>query len=96
MDVYIILAVVLAIIIRIVIMPGYFVLPQKVDGKWQLNTIGTIIIAMVAVVFAYNADPTVFATPIAAFVLTYATPYAIDAVSSKFQQTDTDPGTGGQ
>ncbi len=96
MDPYIILAIVLAIIVRIIIMPGYFVLPQKVDGKWQLNTIGTVIVAFVGILTIYNTNQEYFATPLGAFVFAYAVPYAIDAVSSKFQSNEDAAAGGGE
>lgn len=91
MDIYILIAIILAVIVRIIIMPGYFVLPQKVEGKWQLNTLGTVIIGLVGAFALFNSNPEYFATPLGAFVFVYITPHLIDAISSKFQTSeDTD------
>ena len=83
-DITIYIAIIFAIIFRLVIMKGTFVLPTfyRVGGEltFNLGSVSTIIIAIVAAFSLMWAQPELFVNPIAAFLTTYATPQIVDGV----------------
>ena len=84
MEVTIYIAVIFAIVFRIVIMRGSFVLPtfyrRDDEMSFNLGSVSTIIIALVAAIGLMYAQPESFANPIMAFVTTYAAPQIVDGV----------------
>lgn len=86
MDVIIYIAVAIAIIFRLVIMKGSFVLPTIYKNgnevSFNLGSISTIIIGLVAAFSLMMAYPDQFATPLAAFFAAYSAPQIVDAVAT--------------
>ncbi|OQD58717.1 hypothetical protein MBBAR_10c00580 [Methanobrevibacter arboriphilus JCM 13429 = DSM 1125] len=87
MDLLIFLAILIAIVIRIWIEKGYFLLPKVYtkSGKtyFQLNIIGTICTALITVLILYQAQPELFRTFIGALITAYTIPHLFDNVVSK-------------
>ena len=84
MDIMIYVAVILAIVVRLVIMKGNFVLPTiyRCDNQmtFNLGSLSTIIIAIVAALGLMYTSPDQFANPMTAFITTYAAPQLVDGV----------------
>lgn len=84
MEIVIYIAVILAIIVRLVIMKGKFTLPTFYKNgnevSFNLGSIATIIIAIVAALGLMYTYPEQFASPIMAFMTTYAAPQIVDGV----------------
>lgn len=84
MDMVIYIAVILAIIVRLVIMKGKFTLPTFYKNgnevSFNLGSIATIIIAVLAALGLMYTYPEQFASPIMAFMTTYAAPQIVDGV----------------
>lgn len=83
-DVVIYVAIIAAIIFRLIIMKGTFVLPTFYrvgdEATFNLGSIATIIIALVAAFSLMYASPESFTDPWAAFFITYAAPQITDGV----------------
>lgn len=83
-DVIIYVSIVAAIIFRLVIMKGTFVLPTFYrignEATFNLGSVSTIIVAIVAAFALMYAQPELFANPIAAFLATYSAPQIVDGV----------------
>ena len=88
-NVFIIIAIVLAVILRILLKNGYeFILPKIVvnsEGKtkFELNSLGTILISLIAVLTIYQATPEGFITPAAAFLTAYGSNSIIENIGTK-------------
>ncbi|MDP1551464.1 MAG: hypothetical protein Q8M06_00425 [Methanobacteriaceae archaeon] len=87
-QIYILIAIMLGVISRIVLMDGYMVLPELKDGQLKLNTLGTILIGFICVLVIYVSSPAQITTPLQAFVFAYITPYAVDKISRTLTSTD--------
>lgn len=87
MNLLIFLAILIAIILRIWIEKGYFLLPKiySKNGKtyFQLNIIGTIFTALITVFILYQAQPELFSTFIGALVTSYTVPHLFDNIVTK-------------
>ena len=83
-DTMVYVAIIFAIIFRLVIMKGTFVLPTFYrigdEATFNLGSVSTIIIAIVAALSLMWTQPDLFANPIAAFLTTYAAPQIVDGV----------------
>lgn len=84
MDIMVYIAIIVAIIFRLVIMRGTFVLPTfyKRDNEMSFNlgSISTIIIAILAAFGLMYASPELFTSPYVAFVTAYTAPQIVDGV----------------
>lgn len=84
MDTIIYVAIIVAIVFRLVIMKGTFVLPTFYrngnEMTFNLGSVFTIIIALVAALGLAHTSPEQFANPYMAFVTTYAAPQIVDGV----------------
>ena len=84
MDGIIYVAIICAIIFRLVIMRGSFVLPtfyrRGDEMSFNLGSVSTIIVAIVAALGLMYTSPENFANPIMAFTTTYAAPQIVDGV----------------
>lgn len=78
------IAVIFAIIVRLVIMKGNFILPTFYKSgnevSFNLGSVSTIIIALIAAVGLMYTYPEQFANPYMAFVTTYAAPQLVDGI----------------
>lgn len=78
------IAIVVAIIFRLVIMRGTFVLPtfyrRDNEMSFNLGSISTIIIAILAAFGLMYASPELFANPYVAFMTSYTAPQIVDGV----------------
>lgn len=84
MDIAIYCVIIVAIIFRLIIMKGTFVLPTFYrNGKevsFNLGSITTIIIGIAAAIGLGYAQPELFANPYVAFVTAYTAPQITDGV----------------
>lgn len=84
MEIIVYIAVIVAIVLRLVIMKGNFVLPTfyKIGNEvsFNLGSISTIIIAIIAALGLMYTYPEQFANPYMAFVTTYAAPQLVDGI----------------
>jgi fluoride ion exporter CrcB/FEX len=79
--IWILLAVLCGVLCRIILMEEYLILPTWENKTLKLNTLGTIIIGVVAVVVIMEASPDQITTPLQGFVFAYIAPYAIDKLN---------------
>ena len=102
MDIMVYIAVIFAIIFRLVIMKGSFTLPtfyrRDNEMSFNLGSISTIIIAIVAAAGLMYAQPDLFASPYVAFVTAYTAPQIVDGVitsgARNFMEVDDDDEAG--
>ena len=84
MDTMVYIAIIVAIIFRLVIMRGTFILPtfyrRDNEMSFNLGSISTIIIAIVAAFGLMYASPELFTSPYVAFVTAYTAPQIVDGV----------------
>lgn len=84
MDIMVYIAIIFAIILRLVIMRGSFVLPtfyrRDNEMSFNLGSISTIIIALVAAWGLMYTQPDLFASPFVAFMTAYTAPQIVDGV----------------
>ena len=84
MDIMVYIAIIIAIIFRLVIMRGTFVLPtfyrRDNEMSFNLGSISTIIIAILAAFGLMYASPELFANPYVAFMTSYTAPQIVDGV----------------
>ena len=84
MDTMVYVAIIVAIIFRLVIMRGSFVLPtfyrRDNEMRFNLGSISTIIIAILAAFGLMYASPELFTSPYVAFVTAYTAPQIVDGV----------------
>ena len=84
MDIMVYIAIIFAIVFRLVIMKGSFVLPTFYrngnEMTFNLGSIFTVIIALLAALSLAYAYPEQFANPWMAFLTTYAAPQIADGV----------------
>ena len=78
------LAIIAAVIARLVLMRGTFILPtfyrRGNEMSFNLGSLSTIIVAIVAAFGLMQASPELFANPFVAFVTTYTAPQLVDGV----------------
>ena len=83
-DILIYIAIIVAIIVRLVLMRGSFTLPtfyrRDNEMSFNLGSISTIIIALLAAFGLMSASPELFANPFVAFITTYTAPQIVDGV----------------
>ena len=95
-DITIYIAVIIAIIFRLIIMKGTFVLPTfyKSDDTitFNLGSIGTIIIGIVAALGLMSSSPELFNNMYVAAITAYTAPQIVDGVitagTRKFSKID--------
>lgn len=84
MDIMIYIAIIIAIIIRLVLMRGSFTLPtfyrRDNEMSFNLGSISTIIVAIIAAFGLMAASPELFANPFVAFMTAYTAPQLVDGV----------------
>lgn len=84
MDIMVYIAIIVAIVVRLVLMRGSFTLPtfyrRDNEMSFNLGSISTIVVAIVAAFGLMYASPELFANPFVAFVTTYTTPQILDGV----------------
>ncbi len=84
MNTMIYIAIILAIIVRLVLMRGSFVLPtfyrRDNEMSFNLGSISTIIIGIVAALGLMYTSPELFASPFVAFMTSYTAPQIVDGV----------------
>lgn len=84
MDIIIYVAVIIAIIVRLVLMKGSFVLPtiyrRGNEMTFNLGSISTIIIAIIAAAGMMYSNPELFSNPLVAFLTAYTAPQLVDGV----------------
>ena len=81
--VYVYVAIILAILVRIWIMSGYSALPFYKDGKFQLNIVGTVVMAFITAYALMITSPSLFADPVVTFITVYTMPHLFDNVVTK-------------
>lgn len=74
-----IVVVIVAVALRIILMDGYILLPKIEGGRLRLNTLGTVVIGVIAVL-GYLQTTTI-TDPLTIFLLAYTTPQGVDSVS---------------
>lgn len=78
----VVIAVIIAIVLRIIIQRGSFVLPtvykEGSNVRFNFGTIGVIIVSIIAFFAGGYIDPSIATSPLSAFMLAYATPAVID------------------
>ena len=83
-DIMIYAAIVAAIIVRLVLMRGSFTLPtfyrRDDEMSFNLGSISTIIVAIIAAFGLMSASPELFSSPFVAFVTTYTAPQLVDGI----------------
>lgn len=83
-DMYVYLAVIIAIIFRLVIMKGSFVLPTFYrngnEVSFNLGSISTIIIGLIAAFALMQTNPDLFANWYVAAITAYTAPQIVDGV----------------
>ena len=86
MDIIIYVAVLVAIVFRLVIMKGSFTLPTIYKNgdevSFNLGSIATIVVALLAALAMMTASPELFSNPVVAFLTTYSAPQILDGVAS--------------
>lgn len=86
-DLTILLVVIIVIAARVYLMKGNFILPTfyKEGNKisFNLGSIGTIIIGLVAALSLMNSNPELFANWYVAGITAYSAPQIIDAIITK-------------
>ena len=84
MDILVYIAIVVAIIVRLVLMKGSFVLPKFYkrgdEMSFNLGSISTIIIGVVSALFLMQASPELFANWYVAAITAYTSPQIVDGV----------------
>ena len=84
METMVYVAIVIAIIVRLVLMRGSFVLPtfyrRDNEMSFNLGSISTIIIGLVAAFGLMYTSPELFASPFVAFMTAYTAPQIVDGV----------------
>ena len=84
MDAMIYVAIIVAIVVRLVLMRGSFTLPtfyrRDDEMSFNLGSISTIIVAIVAAFGLMQASPELFANPFVAFMTSYTAPQIVDGV----------------
>ena len=84
MDTMVYVAIVVAIIVRLVLMRGSFTLPtfyrRDNEMSFNLGSISTIIVAIVAALGLMYTSPDLFASPFVAFMTAYTAPQIVDGV----------------
>lgn len=87
MDPYIFLAIVLGIGLRVYTMKGYFTMPQfyteNDEKRFNLGSIATIIIGVIAALSMAYTMPESFANPLTAGLAAYTAPQIVDVLISK-------------
>ena len=80
------IAIIIALVFRVIIMRGYFVFPQfyELNGerRFNLGSIGTVVIGVVAALTLGETNPELFASPLVAFLTAYTAPQILDATIS--------------
>lgn len=86
MDIIVYIAVILAIIVRLIIMRGSFILPtiykRGNEMTFNLGSISTVIIGFATALTLMYASPENFANPLIAFITTYSVPQLVDGVAT--------------
>ena len=86
MDIIVYATVIVAIIFRLVIMKGTFTLPTIYKNgnevSFNLGSVSTIIIGLVAAFSLMMASPELFSNPVVAFLTTYTAPQIVDGVTT--------------
>jgi hypothetical protein len=77
------IAIVIGILLRIIATDGYIAKPTFINGKLQLNIVGTIIFGIVGAALAAYFGLPGFETFGGALVTAYSVPYAIDKIVTK-------------
>lgn len=84
MDIYSWIAVVLAIIVKLIIIKGKFVLPTVYrtgnEVSFNLGSIANIIFAIITALTLSMTDPASFANPGVAFTTALGIPYLVDGI----------------
>lgn len=87
MDLYIILAIIFGIGLRVYTMKGYFIMPQfyieKDEKRFNLGSIATILIGIIAALSMAYTMPESFSNPIIAGITAYTAPQLVDVLISK-------------
>ncbi len=89
----VIIAVIIAIVLRVIIQRGSFTLPtvykEGSDVRFNFGTLGVVVVAIAAFFAGGYIDPNITMSPLSAFMLAYATPAVIDgAVTQALPGTD--------
>lgn len=83
-DILVYIAIICAIIVRLVLMKGSFTLPtfyrRDNEMSFNLGSISTIIVAIISAFGLMSASPELFANPFVAFMTCYTTPQLVDGV----------------
>lgn len=83
-DIIIYAVVIFAVIFRLVIMKGTFVLPTFYrignEATFNLGSVSTIIIGILAAFVLMYTQPESFVNPLTAFLVTYSAPQIVDGV----------------
>lgn len=86
MDIIVYIAIIFAIIVRLVIMRGSFVLPtiykRGNEMTFNLGSVSTIIIGFATALTLMYTSPENFANPLIAFITTYSVPQLVDGVAT--------------
>ena len=84
MDAMIYVAIIVAIVARLVLMRGSFTLPtfyrRGDEMSFNLGSVSTIIVAIVAAFGLMQTSPELFANPFVAFMTSYTAPQIVDGV----------------
>lgn len=87
MGLYVLLAIIIGIGLRVYTMKGYFTMPQYYtengEKRFNLGSVATIIIGVIAALGMSYAMPESFSNPIIACVTAYTAPQLVDVLVSK-------------
>lgn len=83
--IYLFMAVLAGVFIRVLDMEGFFVLPC-IDkaGRLRLNTLGTVLVGLAVVYVLMEQTPWQVTTHLQAFAFAYLAPLAVDKVGKLF------------
>ena len=83
-DIVVYIAIIVAIIVRLVLMKGSFTLPtfyrRGNEMSFNLGSVFTIAIALISAFYLMHTSPQLFANPAVTFVTCYTSPQIVDAV----------------
>lgn len=94
MDIMIYVAIIVAIILRLVLMRGTFVLPtiyrRGNEMSFNLGSITTIIVGLIGAFGLLYTNPEQFVNPLMAFLVSYTSPQLVDGVATSIVRNTID------
>lgn len=86
MEITVIIAVIVAIVLRVIVQKGNFILPKVYregdNVRFNWGSVGVIVVAIIAVFGTGYFDPNIYTTPVTAFFAAYTLPAVSDAIAT--------------